>query len=71
MNTTNLGTSQTSEIRPPLHEGEHEKYKKIVQKTAEYMNLLFMNRNLIDISTVRMLDRLQFEYALEKASEYR
>ncbi|KAJ3086246.1 hypothetical protein HK102_013372, partial [Quaeritorhiza haematococci] len=40
---------------------EQESLRKIEKKTAE---------NLIDISSVRMLDRLQYEHAMERASEY-
>ncbi|KAJ3416917.1 hypothetical protein HDV05_007975 [Chytridiales sp. JEL 0842] len=41
---------------------EQEVLKKIVQRTAE---------NLIDISSIRLLDRIQHEHAVERAKEYR
>jgi hypothetical protein len=63
------------------------RHKRVVQKTAECETFLSfytlcelpwtthfvctLCRSLIDISTLRMLDRLQYEYAVERASEYR
>ncbi|KAJ3185633.1 hypothetical protein HDU87_000257 [Geranomyces variabilis] len=54
--------------RPPQNQAElealrgQEVLKGIVQRTAD---------NLIDISSMRMLDRIQPEHAVERASEYR
>jgi hypothetical protein len=45
-----------------------EKHRAIVQKAAEYLYVL-KNRNLIDISSTRILDRVQTD--LDKANEYR
>ena len=41
-------------------------YKKLQSKRPPFL----WDRNLIDISSIKMLDRLQYEYALERASEY-
>ncbi|KAI8839874.1 hypothetical protein BC829DRAFT_492770 [Chytridium lagenaria] len=61
------GTNDPVEIIPQnntviTQQREQETLKKIVKTTAE---------NLIDISSIRLLDKIQPEHAVERAKEYR